>query len=79
MIKASAGYTASNKGTYTGSETFFTIGDISLFNNYNNGQKQSFPFWIPEGTYTVKLFCGNILYARPIAGTMSVIEFNVRK
>ena len=81
ITAASAGYTAANKGTYTGSgEIALTIADISLFYQLNHLQKiQSFPFWIPEGTYTVKLFCGNILYARPIAGTMSVIEFNVRK
>jgi len=80
ITAASAGLIDNSKGTVPASNTALTFDDISLFYQYNSLQKiQNFPFWIPEGTYVMKLFVGNILYTFPIAGTMSVIEFNVRK
>lgn len=80
ITAASAGFTSSSKGTYLGSsEIALTLGDISLFyRNTSTYTTRNFPFWIPEGTYTMKLFCKNILSTLPLAGTISVIEFNVK-
>lgn len=84
ITAASAGRIINSKGTVPGgaTELAFTLSDVSLYyqsgsvgrSNYN----QPFPFWLPAGTYTMKLFFDSST-AFSLVGTISAIEFNVKK
>jgi len=81
ITAASAGYKSGSAGTFIGTSLLaFTLNDFSLFYRTGNSIEspaQSFPFWLPAGTYTMKLYCTNSNFS--LVGTISVLEFNVKK
>jgi len=83
ITAASAGYNDSRKGlVHASGELAFTLNDVALFYKANGGNidpPKPFPFWLPEGTYTMKLYFSSPSASFSIAGTISIIEFNVRK
>ena len=64
-----------------GTSIALTFDDVSLYYRGANSSHHYlpvFPYWFPEGTYTMKLFYGTLSSKIPIIGTVSVIEFNVK-
>ncbi len=85
MILICLSYNDSRKGLVNNisNEIAFTLNDVALFSMpasaIGHVPPAPFPFWHPEGTYTMKLYYGSTGSAFSLAGTISVIEFNVRK